>query len=1032
MLGSEMAIVPAGSADGSFAELEGVGDSVESFARFLDAQRELFGSQVDQLQKLVVTQCKLTGANPLSQEMAAGALSIKIGKRPRDLLNPKAVKYMQSIFSIKDTLGKKETREISALCGITVTQVREFFAGQRSRVRKLTRLPREKATRLEEPKEPLDVCPISVDQPLPVGIVASTNLNPLNPLNPMTVQYGQVLENYGNVNAAQSRQQVAVNSTEIKTTQEGPSCLPQEAAIDGIDSEDKKFLENIFNLMKKEQTFSGQTKLMEWVLRIHNTAVLNWFLTKGGIAILASWLSEAALEEQTTVLLVLLKVLCHLPLHKVLPVQMSAILQTVNRLRFYRSSDISNRARILLSRWSKIFIRNQAMKKPTFSKLPIDAQKEIIRKQRISEILLSDESWQSKVDIPEEILALTESNDMSRRTEPRPGLKLLTASADESNKKHSQSVSTSKNKQRRKVQLVEQPDSKSAGRSVQVARTLYSNQSRPMSADDIQKAKMRAMFMQNKYGKTDASTNENLGQKTVDREVPSASQTIKTTPASGIPQLHQLKRNEDKKLPIPIRKPSPDKMESDSKTNTTSREHLLERLMSIQTQWHSPPAMKIDSLWSVGAGENSKEVEVQTARTRREKETFYVNLQEVPSNPKEPWDTEMDFDDSLTPDVPIEQPPEADVAEASSCLPNGVEASATEVPSTVASAQPVNNAPPEPDMELLAVLLKNPELVFALTSGQGSNLTSEQTVALLDMLKKNGVGLAGAANHMAQSSREIQEPTSLPSPTPPSESRSGWRSEVSPFTRNPPPLQPHLPGGRVTAVGPSLVTPTISNTIPSAATAFPSIRSQALVSGLAPTVVLSMPQLTVNMNPTTPQNLTLINQAPKKLPATMYAQQSSNTSMHHSSLAQMHNHSSLLNPTTPMVAEYQPKHHTWLSSSTTTGIVRREQTPDAWTNRLSALPEVQAPGSHFDANQYNNRMYSTSQSQINVRNNTIAGARLQNWTSEGSSGRAADLYSNRREPGLSYRPEWPGHWNAEHRDSHNQPNDGSRRWRDRR
>lgn len=46
-----------------------------------------------------------------------------IGKKPRDLLNPKAVNYMQSIFSVKDTVGKKETREISALCGVTVTQV---------------------------------------------------------------------------------------------------------------------------------------------------------------------------------------------------------------------------------------------------------------------------------------------------------------------------------------------------------------------------------------------------------------------------------------------------------------------------------------------------------------------------------------------------------------------------------------------------------------------------------------------------------------------------------------------------------------------------------------------------------------------------------------------------------------------------------------------------------------------------------------------------------------------------------------------
>ena len=45
------------------------------------------------------------------------------GKRPRDLLNPKAVKYMQTVFSIKDALSKKESREISALFGVKVAQV---------------------------------------------------------------------------------------------------------------------------------------------------------------------------------------------------------------------------------------------------------------------------------------------------------------------------------------------------------------------------------------------------------------------------------------------------------------------------------------------------------------------------------------------------------------------------------------------------------------------------------------------------------------------------------------------------------------------------------------------------------------------------------------------------------------------------------------------------------------------------------------------------------------------------------------------
>ncbi|KAM2252821.1 hypothetical protein EV1_007247 [Malus domestica] len=84
------------------AEIE-VGTSPKSFGKFLDSQRELLHSQIDQLQRIVSTQRKLTHVNPLSQEMAAGAFSIKIDgpiaeKRPRDLLNPKAIKYMQSVF----------------------------------------------------------------------------------------------------------------------------------------------------------------------------------------------------------------------------------------------------------------------------------------------------------------------------------------------------------------------------------------------------------------------------------------------------------------------------------------------------------------------------------------------------------------------------------------------------------------------------------------------------------------------------------------------------------------------------------------------------------------------------------------------------------------------------------------------------------------------------------------------------------------------------------------------------------------------
>jgi len=164
----------------------------------------------------------------------------------------------------------------------------------------------------------------------------------------------------------------------------------------------------------------------------------------------------------------------------------------------------------------------------------------------------------------------------------------------------------------------------------------------------------------------------------------------------------------------------------------------------------------------VGTGENSKEVDVQKNRNRREIETIYQTVQQIPSNPKEPWDLEMDYDDSLTPEIPIEQPPDADVAE--------TQVSHTEHVNTVVASAPSlpqvgGGSATEPDLELLAVLLKNPELVFALTSGQAGNLSSEETVKLLDMIKTGGAGLAGSLNGLGGKVEEKVE-VSLPSPTP--------------------------------------------------------------------------------------------------------------------------------------------------------------------------------------------------------------------------------------------------------------------------
>ncbi|KAJ8497672.1 hypothetical protein OPV22_008224 [Ensete ventricosum] len=776
-----MALVVAESS-GALVELD-VGDSMQSLSRLVDSQRELFHSQIDQLQQLVVAQCKLTGVNPLAQEMAAGALSIRIGKRPRDLLNPKAVKYLQSVFSIKDTIGKKETRELSALCGVTVSQVREFFAGQRSRVRKLVRLSREKATRLETSKTSNEEHSSSSDQLKPISKEPSGNaadslvIRELKPFPNNTETLGTV----------KIDQQDIPNSTGLVKVEEGCRSLSQEKTVPGVDSDDKEFLDNIFNLMRKEDTFSGQVKLLQWVLCIQNTAVLIWFSNNGGISILATWLSQAATEEQTTVLLVIFKVLYHLPLHKALPVHMSAIVPAVNRLRFYRTSDISNRARILLSRWSKIFKKSQALKRPLVSSSKT-AEMESLHKKRMGGFL-GDELCQSKVDIPEFILSLTGGTEITRTTEPKQTLKLLPASSD-SSKKHNQSVSLTKFKERRKVLLVEQPDHKAGGRSAQVVRMVSSNHSRPMSADDIQKAKLRAMFMQHKYGKADPSSSGSESQKNEDLKASSASQ------ANNI-------------------------MSEDSTPKQVSSGMLNCKLI----QWKIPPELQINVEWSVGAGEKSKEVDAQTQRTRREKETLYSRLQDIPPDPKEPWDLEMDSDDSLTPEIPTEQPPDADVEEGPSS--SSPVKQVDEAPATV-SAPSTSDGAPEPDLELLAVLLKNPDLVFALTSNQGKSLSSDEMVALLDMLKRNCVALTGMLNEVAQpegkslpeTTPQVQEPpASLPSPTPPSEAaRVSWRSEFPVFSRTPM-LQPHLPGNR-----------------------------GAAAPGLAPSTMLSMPQVTAAMD----------------------------------------------------------------------------------------------------------------------------------------------------------------------------------------
>lgn len=103
------------------------------------------------------------------------------------------------------------------------------------------RLSREKAIRFNSCQGSLDGCPTNSDDAMPIS-----NPVPLNSIDPKDI--------------------------------EGPSCSSQEESIPGIDSSDRAFLENIFNLMRKEETFSGQVKLMEWIMQIHNSAVLQSYV----------------------------------------------------------------------------------------------------------------------------------------------------------------------------------------------------------------------------------------------------------------------------------------------------------------------------------------------------------------------------------------------------------------------------------------------------------------------------------------------------------------------------------------------------------------------------------------------------------------------------------------------------------------------------------------------------------------------------------------------------------------------------------
>lgn len=111
------------------------------------------------------------------------------------------------------------------------------------------------------------------------------------------------------------------------------------------------------------------------------------------------------------------------------------------------------------------------------------------------------------------------------------------------------------------------------------------SQGRPMSTDDIQKAKMRALFMQSKYGKTGSSKENNEAK--IDRlSKPQTNQASIALCSSKVPAL--LKIEDDKRYLLHPSKTTNRVEASYSKRKMDLKEPFWEKCKRVQIPWKTP------------------------------------------------------------------------------------------------------------------------------------------------------------------------------------------------------------------------------------------------------------------------------------------------------------------------------------------------------------------------------------------------------------------------------------------------------------
>ncbi|XP_002968102.2 homeobox protein LUMINIDEPENDENS isoform X1 [Selaginella moellendorffii] len=711
--------------------------SLQELQEKLGAQRKVFESQVDELQSLLKVQYSLTGANPLYLEMGTSVLGPRAVKRPEDSLLPEAQRLLRDVFALKDTVTKKEVLELSALTGAARTHVNDFFTGQQSRVKRLIQMATDDTGKVD---------------------VSST--------------------------AEYTQSQFFPTNTSSLTT------------LSSLEA-----FEKLLDHMRAEKSFTGQSNLLQLILEADFVPGLRFFLENGGLRVLAKWLTQAASEEQTSLVRLILKALLHLPMIHAIPAHVSPLVQIMTKLRLYFATDVASRARTLLAKWSKIFARNGVGKLAVQAAEPAgvsgalgqssssgpsvgpDKKKLKTETSPVSDAQNAQRAQQNKVLAQPNLKGL----DMSERPSSSSNLRrrsLQTVDDPVLATQASKKKLAEHGKEKRRVVLVEELTATTRRIRDANARkpSITDKGSRPLSADDIQKAKMRARLLQ---GSNPNAVNSNRGSQAVapdgspqesipptapvqdsalqDLAMPTAPQKVEyfkpvqESPPLKVPTTEYFKPLQEVTPATPPKvpfaeffKPAPPQELTPSIPLDAPRALQIAELLKRVTPWSIPRVFTVDPQWTVAVGEESKEKEVQSMRVKREVEEFYSDPGLIPENPRDPWDVEPDYDDSLTLQVPLEDAQD--------------KAEGTTIPQAPEPPQAATASAPAHDPELLALLLRNPALVSELTSG----VKPDSTLKPLQPVQAGGVAslLHGIQQQQQQQvmSHQFQRDSAPPQP----------------------------------------------------------------------------------------------------------------------------------------------------------------------------------------------------------------------------------------------------------------------------